>query len=51
MKKVRTSHKGRKCKFPRCKQVLSIYNHEEYCHIHLNLADVMDKQIKEQQNE
>ncbi len=35
MKKTRTSHKGRVCKFPRCKNLLSIYNHEIYCHIHL----------------
>ncbi len=35
MKKVKTSHKGRKCKFLHCKQILSIYNHEEYCHVHL----------------
>jgi len=38
MKKIKTSHKGRVCKFPHCKQILSIYNHEAYCHIHLNLA-------------
>ncbi|OPY58616.1 MAG: hypothetical protein A4E57_04826 [Syntrophorhabdaceae bacterium PtaU1.Bin034] len=36
MKKAKTSHKGRICKFPKCKNVLSIYNHETYCHIHLN---------------
>ena len=35
IKKVRTSLKGRKCRFPHCKQVLSIYNHEEFCHIHM----------------
>ncbi|MBN2316753.1 MAG: hypothetical protein JXM79_22690 [Sedimentisphaerales bacterium] len=32
--KIRTSAPGRKCAFPRCKQVLSIYNHSPYCHIH-----------------
>lgn len=36
MKKVKTSLKGRKCKFPHCKQLLSIYNHEECCHVHLD---------------
>jgi len=36
MQKVKVSHKGRKCKFLHCKHVLSIYNHEEYCHIHLS---------------
>ncbi|MFH1458083.1 MAG: hypothetical protein ABIG31_02815 [Candidatus Omnitrophota bacterium] len=35
MKKVRTSYKGRKCKFRGCKHILSIYNHEAYCHVHL----------------
>ncbi len=29
-----TSRKGRKCKHPRCKHILSIYNHEAYCRIH-----------------
>ncbi|MBU1869002.1 MAG: hypothetical protein KJ818_00895 [Candidatus Omnitrophica bacterium] len=38
MKKVKTSHKGRKCKFPHCSQILSIYNHSEYCYIHLGLV-------------
>jgi len=35
MKKVKTALKGRKCKFHACKHVLSIYNHEAYCHVHL----------------
>ncbi|MCU0651938.1 MAG: hypothetical protein MUC39_03240 [Candidatus Omnitrophica bacterium] len=35
MKKVKTELKGRKCKFPRCKHTLSVYNHEAYCHVHL----------------
>lgn len=35
MKKVKTSLKGRKCKFSYCTHILSIYNHEEYCHVHL----------------
>jgi len=35
IKKVKTSYKGRKCKYPHCKHILSIYNHEEYCHVHL----------------
>jgi len=33
-KKLRTSPKGRTCAFPRCKHILSIYNHAPYCHIH-----------------
>lgn len=37
MKKVKTSSKGRRCKFPHCKSILSIYNHETCCHLHLGL--------------
>jgi hypothetical protein len=33
-KKVKTSADGRKCAFPNCNHILSIYNHEAYCHIH-----------------
>ncbi len=36
MKKTKMSHKGRICKFPKCKHVLSIYNHQTFCHIHLS---------------
>ncbi|MCX5707961.1 MAG: hypothetical protein NTY14_03150 [Candidatus Omnitrophica bacterium] len=36
MKKTRTSLKGRKCKHPGCSHILSIYNHEGYCHVHLS---------------
>jgi len=35
MKKIKTSGRGRKCRYPRCEHILSIYNHDEYCHIHL----------------
>jgi len=35
MNKVKTSYKGRKCRYPHCTHILSIYNHEDYCHIHL----------------
>ncbi|MFZ2938396.1 MAG: hypothetical protein WA066_06855 [Candidatus Omnitrophota bacterium] len=38
IKKIKMSHKGRKCRFRRCKHILSIYNHEAYCHIHLGQA-------------
>ena len=33
--KIVASHKGRKCKYPGCKRLLSIYNHEALCHVHL----------------
>ena len=39
MKKVKTSLKGRKCRLLHCKQILSIYNHDEYCHVHLSQLD------------
>jgi len=34
MQKAKTSEKGRKCRYPHCKNILSIYNHEDFCHIH-----------------
>jgi hypothetical protein len=35
-KMLKTSADNRKCKFPNCTHTLSIYNHEAYCHIHLD---------------
>lgn len=35
---IKTSPRHRKCKYPLCKNILSIYNHETYCHVHLGLA-------------
>ncbi|MDD5565639.1 MAG: hypothetical protein PHG31_01940 [Candidatus Omnitrophica bacterium] len=46
MKKVKTSLKGRTCKYPHCKQVLSVYNHEEYCNIHLGRPEPRQKSHK-----
>jgi len=43
MKKIRTSGKGRQCKYPHCKQILNIYNHEIYCHVHLGKVDLKEK--------
>ena len=37
-KKLKTSADGRKCTFPQCNHLLSIYNHEDYCHIHRDQA-------------
>jgi hypothetical protein len=31
---LKTSASGRKCAYPGCENTLSIYNHEDYCHIH-----------------
>ena len=33
--KIKTSPRHRKCKYPLCKNILSIYNHEIYCYAHL----------------
>ncbi|MBN2591237.1 MAG: hypothetical protein JXA96_15340 [Sedimentisphaerales bacterium] len=33
-KTLKTSAEGRKCNFPNCNRLLSIYNHESYCHVH-----------------
>lgn len=33
-KQLKTSADNRMCMFPDCKQILSIYNHAEYCHVH-----------------
>jgi len=33
-KPLKTSAEGRKCMFPDCERILSIYNHEAYCHVH-----------------
>jgi len=48
MKKVKTSLKGRKCHYSCCKNILSIYNHEEYCYVHRNILfqDDMVKAMK-----
>ncbi len=35
-KKIATSYKGRRCKYEACVRVLSIYNHNVYCNIHVN---------------
>ncbi len=35
-KMLKTSAQDRKCMFPDCVHTLSIYNHEDYCHIHLD---------------
>jgi len=43
IKKIKMSLKGRKCKYLHCKHILSIYNHEPYCHVHLGLLAYDDK--------
>jgi hypothetical protein len=43
MKKVKVSHKGRICKYPCCKIVLSIYNHGCYCYLHQDRLVAQDR--------
>jgi hypothetical protein len=33
---LKTSAEGRKCTFPSCTHILSVYNHDTYCHLHLD---------------
>jgi hypothetical protein len=33
-KKLKISADDRKCTYPECKRLLSIYNHGDYCHVH-----------------
>jgi hypothetical protein len=33
-KMLKTSAINRRCMYPDCTNLLSIYNHEDYCHIH-----------------
>ena len=40
---IRTSPNHRKCKYPPCNNILSIYNHEAYCNVHLKAAFWKDK--------
>ncbi len=42
-KMLRTSAEGRKCEFANCNRILSIYNHERYCHSHLYLMSQEEK--------
>ncbi len=42
-KRLKTSADDRKCAFPGCKSILSIYNREMYCHLHRDL--IAERQI------
>jgi hypothetical protein len=33
-KMLKTSSTDRRCKYPNCVNILSIYNHDEFCHVH-----------------
>jgi hypothetical protein len=45
-KKVKTSAHGRKCAHPNCNHILSIYNHEPYCHIHREKKETLKELVK-----
>jgi hypothetical protein len=45
-KELKTSALGRKCQFPRCNHILSIYNHHAYCHVHLDRMPQPQKKPK-----
>lgn len=40
---IKVSPGHRKCKYPPCNNILSIYNHEAHCNIHLKAAFWKDK--------
>jgi hypothetical protein len=42
-KMLKTSAMDRKCKFHNCTNILSIYNHEDYCHVHRNMMPQAQK--------
>ena len=47
-KLLKTSAEGRKCMFLHCTRILSIYNHEAYCHIHLDRIHLEEQMFHEQ---
>ncbi|MFC1766285.1 hypothetical protein ACFL6U_29940 [Planctomycetota bacterium] len=42
-KQLKTSAEGRRCEFRDCQQLLSIYNHEKYCRVHLEQVTATEK--------
>ena len=40
---MKTSPQHRKCKYPDCNNILSIYNHEAHCNVHLKAIFWEDK--------
>ena len=45
-KKLKTSADGRTCAYPHCDNILSIYNHEPYCHIHREKKAALQELVK-----
>jgi len=42
-KELKTSAAGRRCDFPDCDRLLSIYNHQTYCRVHQEQASSKEK--------
>ncbi|MCI0498050.1 MAG: hypothetical protein L0Y36_00010 [Planctomycetales bacterium] len=42
-KLLKTSAEGRRCQFPNCQRLLSIYNHEAFCRVHLERTASKEK--------
>ncbi len=40
---IKTSPENRRCKYPGCNSIISIYNHEAYCNVHLKATFWEDK--------
>ncbi|MBU0571846.1 MAG: hypothetical protein KJ995_01300 [Candidatus Omnitrophica bacterium] len=40
---IKTSPEHRKCKYPFCNNILSIYNHADHCNVHLKSTFWEDK--------
>lgn len=49
---MKTSAEGRRCKYPNCNRLLSIYNHQLYCRVHQEQApaEVKPKSYKHPRN-
>lgn len=45
-KAIKTSSEGRKCQFPLCDNILSIYNHKDYCRLHWDQIPEDEKKTK-----
>ena len=42
-KALKTSAEGRRCNYPDCHRLLSIYNHQTYCRVHQEQAASKEK--------
>jgi len=43
IKKLKTSEEGRRCEYPGCSRLLSIYNHQSYCRVHQEKVRASEK--------